>query len=68
MAVMSPPATADSPREKLLNELLPSEVREPMSPAVRKYLRRETDIPAVDVRQNPTQGRIAGRIVRMTTN
>ena len=56
---------AASPREGFPKELLPSEVHGEMSPADRKYLRRETDIPSTDLRQNPIQGRIAGRFVRI---
>jgi len=67
-ATTSPGITAGSPRVQFPTELLPSEIHEEKPQAVRKYLRRETDIPALDFRQNPTQGRIAGRIVRNAKN
>ena len=65
---MTAPAARLSPREGLPKELLPSEIREEAPQAVRKYLRRETDIPAQEFRQNPSQGRIAGRFVRIITS
>ena len=61
------PAPGVSPREGLSKELLPSGICEEAPQAIRKYLRRETDIPAQEFRQNPSQGRIAGRFVRTIT-
>lgn len=63
MAVSSPAASSIAPRE----ELLPSGIHD-AAYSVRKYLRRETDIPSTDARQNPSQGRIAGRIVRTSAS
>ena len=62
----SSPATARTSKVKFSEELLPSEIQEINSPAVRKYLRRDTDIPVEDHKPNVSQGRIAGRIVRIT--
>ena len=63
MAAISSPAVTVSPREGgFPTELLPSGVHD-KSAASRKLLRRETDIPSLDLKQNPSQGRIAGRIV-----
>lgn len=63
IAATSPEAV--TARSFIESELLPSGIHEP-TPAVRKYLRRETDIPSSDFRQNPSQGRIAaGRLVRI---
>ena len=63
---ISSPASSIVPKESIVRfpELLPSGIHDEPSHGARKYLRRETDIPADDVRQNPSQGRIAGRIVR----
>lgn len=65
-AITSPGITVASPREGLPTELLPSGIYERKPQTFRKYLRRETDIGSLDFRQNPTQGRIAGRIVRIS--
>lgn len=64
--VMSPPSASVTPRVGF-SELLPSGVHD-TTHSVRKYLRRETDIPVEDYRQNPSQGRIAGRIVRTSAS
>ena len=60
----APPLPRGTPREGFPKELLPSGIYEE-KPQSRKYLRRETDIPAEEFRQNPSQGKFAGRFVRI---